>query len=85
MGRTQDRKESAFCGYAKQLGLGMKKFDTALADPEVAGHVQDDRRDGLGLGLGVQGTPTFFFDGKMVATPGSYEAFKTLIDDRLSD
>lgn len=63
----------------------MKKFDTALADPEVAGHVQDDRRDGLGLGLGVQGTPTFFFDGKMVATPGSYEAFKTLIDDRLSD
>lgn len=79
---SQEWKESAFRGYAKQLGLDMGRFDADLADPEVAGRVQDDQRDGLGLG--VQGTPTFLIDGTPIQTPGSYEAFKALIDDRLS-
>ncbi|MEU9191226.1 thioredoxin domain-containing protein [Streptomyces sp. NPDC048484] len=82
-GEASESKQDVFRGYAKQLGLDMKKFDAALADPEVAGRVQDDQRDGLGLG--AQGTPTFFVDGEMVATPGSYEAFKALIEARLSD
>ncbi|QOV33420.1 thioredoxin domain-containing protein [Streptomyces ferrugineus] len=82
-GESQEWKQDVFRGYAKQLGLDMGKFDAALADPEVAGRVQDDQRDGLGLG--VQGTPTFFVDGAKVDTPASYEAFKALIDARLSD
>lgn len=81
-GESQEWKEDVFRGYAKQLGLNMQRFDADLADPEVAGRVQDDQRDGLGLG--VQGTPTFFVDGTQVRTPASYEAFKALIDDRLS-
>ncbi|KFF98254.1 DSBA oxidoreductase [Streptomyces scabiei] len=82
-GESQEWKQDVFRGYAKQLGLDMDKFDTALADPEVAGRVQDDQRDGLGLG--VQGTPTFFLDGEKIPNPGSHEEFKTLIDARLSD
>ncbi|GAA3493771.1 DsbA family protein [Streptomyces albogriseolus] len=82
-GESQEWKESVFRGYAKELGLDMARFDADLADPEVAGRVQDDQRDGLGLG--VQGTPTFFLDGEQIAIPGSYEAFKALIDARLSD
>ncbi|MFD5429082.1 DsbA family protein [Streptomyces sp. NPDC127084] len=31
-----------------------------------------------GLGLGVQGTPTFFIDGRKIQLPQSYEAFKAL-------
>ncbi|MEU0042981.1 DsbA family protein [Streptomyces werraensis] len=81
-GESQEWKEDVFRGYAKQLGLNMQRFDADLADPEVAGRVQDDQRDGVGLG--VQGTPTFFVDGTQISTPGSYEAFKALIDDRLS-
>ncbi|MFE9648338.1 DsbA family protein [Streptomyces sp. NPDC006365] len=82
-GESQEWKESVFRGYAKQLGLDMDRFDADLADPETAGRVQDDQRDGLGLG--VQGTPTLFLGGEAIATPGSYEVFKSLIDDRLSD
>ncbi|MFJ3658723.1 DsbA family protein [Streptomyces nigra] len=82
-GESQDWKESVFRGYAQELGLDMARFDADLADPEVAGRIQDDQRDGLGLG--VQGTPTFFLDGEQIAIPGSYEAFKALIDARLSD
>ncbi|WP_328501071.1 DsbA family protein [Streptomyces sp. NBC_00457] len=81
-GESQDWKQDVFRGYAKELGLNMAEFDAALADPEVAGRVQDDQRDGLGLG--VQGTPTFFVDGSRIQPPGSYEAFKALIEDRLS-
>ncbi len=82
-GESQEWKESVFRGYAKELGLDMQKFDTDLADPETAGRVQDDQRDGLGLG--VQGTPTFFLDGEKITNPGSHKEFKTLIDDKLAD
>ncbi|WP_406121665.1 DsbA family protein [Streptomyces canus] len=82
-GESQDSKESVFRGYAKELALDMDRFDADLADPEVAGRVQDDQRDGLDLG--VQGTPTFFLDGERITNPASYEAFKALIDARLSD
>ncbi|MFJ9380828.1 DsbA family protein [Streptomyces sp. NPDC101455] len=60
----------------------MATFGTALSDRETARRVEDDQRDGLGPG--VQGTPTFFVEGTRISTPGSYEAFKALIDDRLS-
>ncbi|MGX1115753.1 protein-disulfide isomerase [Streptomyces ambofaciens] len=81
-GESQEWKQDVFRGYAKELGLDMARFDAALADPEVAGRVETDQRDGLGLG--VRGTPTFFVDGQMIDTPRSYEQFKALIDDRLS-
>ncbi|MDC0767171.1 DsbA family protein [Streptomyces sp. HD] len=82
-GEAQESKQDVLRVYAKQLGLAMAEFDTALADLEVAERVQDDQRDSLGLG--VQGTPTFFVDGEMIRTPGSYEAFRNLIDARLAD
>lgn len=81
-GESQESEEDVFRGFAKELGLNMNRFDADLADPAVAGRVQDDQRDGLGLG--VQGTPTFFVDGTPIQIPGSYEAFKALIEDRLS-
>jgi protein-disulfide isomerase len=81
-GEPQDWKQSVFRGYAKQLGLDMATFGTALSDRESARRVEDDQRDGLGPG--VQGTPTFLVEGTRISTPGSCEAFKALIDDRLS-
>ncbi|MEU1514949.1 thioredoxin domain-containing protein [Streptomyces sp. NPDC005811] len=81
-GESQESKQDVFRGYAKELGLDMRKFDAALADPDVATRVRNDQSDGLGLG--VQGTPTFFLDGTKIATPTSYEAFKALIHARLS-
>ncbi|MFJ3441673.1 DsbA family protein [Streptomyces sp. NPDC086081] len=74
-------KQDVFRGYAEELGLDMATFDAALADPEVAGRVCDDQRDGLGLG--VRGTPTLLVDGEMIRVPGFYREFKALIEDRL--
>ncbi|MFE7277209.1 DsbA family protein [Streptomyces sp. NPDC057623] len=82
-GEAQESKESVFRGFAKELGLDMARFDADLRDPKVAARIQADQRDGLGLG--VQGTPTFFFDGERITNPNSYKAFKALIDDKLAD
>ncbi|MYU24840.1 thioredoxin domain-containing protein [Streptomyces sp. SID8352] len=81
-GESKEWKEDVFRGYAEQLGLDMERFDRDMADPETAGRIQEDQRDGLGLG--VQGTPTFFLDGRRVANPGSYEEFRALIEEGLA-
>ncbi|MFC7908226.1 DsbA family protein [Streptomyces nigra] len=82
-GEAQESKESVFRGFAKDLGLDMTRFDADLADPNVAARIQADQRDGLALG--VQGTPSFLFDGERITNPSSYKAFKALIDAKLSD
>ncbi|MFC8658987.1 DsbA family protein [Streptomyces parvus] len=82
-GEAQESKESVFRGYAKQLGLDMRKFDTDLAAPATAERVEADQRDGLGLG--VQGTPTFVVGGTKIQNPASYDEFKKLIDGRLAE
>ncbi|MGS2586493.1 DsbA family protein [Streptomyces hebeiensis] len=80
-GEAEESKEALFRGYAEQLGLDIAAFDAALKDPATAARVRADQRDGLGLG--VQGTPTFFLDGERVS-PGSAAEFEALIEDRLA-
>ncbi|MFJ6987200.1 MULTISPECIES: DsbA family protein [unclassified Streptomyces] len=82
-GESREPKADVFRGYAEDLGLDLDRYDADLAAPEVADRVRDDQRDGLGLG--VQGTPTFFVDGARIPTPASYEEFAALIEARLAD
>ncbi|MFD3918737.1 DsbA family protein [Streptomyces sp. NPDC058595] len=81
-GEAKESKAVLFRGYAEELGLDMKKFDSAVDDPGTAERVRTDQRDGLGLG--VQGTPTFVVDGAVIPTPGSYDEFRELIENRLA-
>ncbi|MFI6697510.1 DsbA family protein [Streptomyces sp. NPDC050509] len=80
-GEAEESKETVFRGFAEQLGLDMAEFNAALNDPATAERVRADQRDGLGLG--VQGTPTFFIDGEEV-TPASPQELTALIENRLS-
>ncbi len=63
--------------YAKQIGLNTKEFDHCLDSGEMAGIVQTDRAQCAAAG--VQGTPTFFINGKMLIGAQPYEQFKGLI------
>ncbi|MFE2293010.1 DsbA family protein [Streptomyces sp. NPDC059452] len=81
-GEATESKETLFREYAEELGLDMAAFTKALNDPKTAERVEADQRDGLGLG--VQGTPTFFVDGLRIATPASYEEFRRLIEEGLA-
>ncbi|MEU0695628.1 thioredoxin domain-containing protein [Streptomyces niveus] len=81
-GEARESKAATFRGYAKELGLDMEKFDADVDDPGTAERIAVDQRDGLGLG--VQGTPTFAVDGAVIPTPGSYDEFRDLIESRLA-
>ncbi|MET9608089.1 thioredoxin domain-containing protein [Streptomyces sp. NPDC006512] len=81
-GELQNSQADLFRTYAEQLGLDMDKYDAAVKDPATEERVKADQRDGMGLN--VQGTPTFFLDGERIQTPRTYEAFKALIDERLA-
>jgi len=67
-----------FEGYAKDLGLDIERFKQDVASDSVAANIQADST--AGKDAGVQGTPTFFIDGKHIDTPNSIEAFEALID-----
>ncbi|MEV8115142.1 thioredoxin domain-containing protein [Streptomyces xiamenensis] len=81
-GESRDSHAATFRGFAEDLGLDMAAYDAAVADPATAERIQADIRDGLALG--VQGTPTFFFDDRPLSPPASYEQFVALIEDELS-
>jgi protein-disulfide isomerase len=67
---------------AELLGLDMKKFDADFASPETEKIVRDDLE--LGRTVDVQGTPTFFINGKRVlGTNRSLEGMKSMVDDAL--
>ncbi|HZU14142.1 MAG TPA: DsbA family protein [Chloroflexota bacterium] len=55
--------------YADQLGLDMDKFRRAMHTDEFAGKIRADIESGLESG--VQGTPTFFINGRMYEGPTS--------------
>ena len=66
--------------YAQVLGLDTAKFGAALDSGRFAEKVQRDVSDGERIG--VNGTPTFFINGKR--TPDfSYETLKAALDEAL--
>ncbi|MFD5766368.1 DsbA family protein [Streptomyces sp. NPDC127049] len=81
-GESKESKAALFRTYAEALGLDMARYDTALKAPATLQRIKADQQDGLGLG--VQGTPTFFIDGMRIQLPQSYEEFRAVIDAKLA-
>lgn len=80
-GEQQESKAPLFRQFAQELGLDMDRYDEAVADPATKERVEQDRQDGLALG--VQGTPTFFLDGEPLQLT-SAEDFRAQIDAAVS-
>lgn len=68
--------------YASQIGLDGEKFKADVVSAEASKFVTD-QADG-GIKAGVQGTPTFFMNGKRLTNPATYDEFKKLIDAELA-
>ncbi len=73
---------AGFKTYAKQIGLDQKKFDDCLDSGKMASEVAKDQADGSSYG--VQGTPAFFINGKMISGAQPYSVFKQAIDSELA-
>jgi protein-disulfide isomerase len=68
--------------YARELGLDVNRFQRELDAGTYKKDVDDDQA--LGQSLGVQGTPTFFINGKRVVGALPLHNFKSTIDQELS-
>ncbi|MEU0352762.1 thioredoxin domain-containing protein [Streptomyces sp. NPDC006237] len=80
-GDQQVSHQKTFRGFARELGLDMKKFEADWNDPATAKRVEKDRQDGLALG--VQGTPTFFINGQRPQIQSEAD-FKAAIEAELA-
>lgn len=74
---TAEDRSPVFRGYAEELGLDMAAYDKSVADPATRARVEADVADGVALG--VQGTPTFFLDGRRL-TLNTLEQFRAEVD-----
>ncbi|MSS00404.1 thioredoxin domain-containing protein [Arthrobacter sp. BL-252-APC-1A] len=78
---TSETRAGTFREYAQSLGLDMPAYDAIVADPATMERVNKDKTDGVALN--VQGTPTFFLEGRKIQ-PSSEEEFRQLIETAIS-
>ncbi|MEK9173403.1 MAG: thioredoxin domain-containing protein [Patescibacteria group bacterium] len=74
---SANNAEEIVTGYAKSLGLNIDQFKTDLHSKIVKDKVEADFQSGLRAK--VQGTPTFFVNGKSIQNPLSYDEFRTIL------
>lgn len=74
--------QPALKSHAKDLKLDTKAFETCLDSGQMAGVVGIQNSEAQALGL--QGTPTFFVNGRYVSGNVTYERLKSVIAEELS-
>lgn len=75
--------QSMFEKYALEAGVNIEQWKKDVASPEVMKRVDDSYKEAVSLRL--QGTPSFFLNGKKIESPQGYEPFKKLIDEALKN
>ncbi|MCX8072918.1 MAG: thioredoxin domain-containing protein [Candidatus Binatia bacterium] len=80
--KAQDLSEPSLKGLAKEIGLDEGKFAECLKTKPHSAAIDRDLEEGTAAG--VNGTPAFFINGRMLSGAQPFEAFKQLIDEELS-
>ncbi len=70
-----------FVSYAEKLGLDIAQYKKDASSEEVENRVLRDKDSGVKAG--VNGTPSYFLNGKKIQNPRGYDEFKALIDAEL--
>lgn len=76
---TSTTARDIFLQDAAKLGLDIPEFQKDFNNPATEKFVKDQANAALDLGL--QGTPTFFLNGKIIALPATYADFKTVLQN----
>jgi protein-disulfide isomerase len=69
--------------YANQIKLDHDKFDACLTSGKFKEAYKTSQDEGTRVG--VQSTPTFFINGRLIVGAASYEAFAHVIDEELAN
>ena len=76
--QSDTNARTTFDGYAAQLDLNKAQFDSDINATTTMAKIQSDQAEGQSLGIDY--TPTFFLNGKVIVNPQGYDAFKAVID-----
>ena len=68
--------------YAKEASLNLFNFEQCLTSGKYKGAVQKDVDEGTRLG--VNGTPSFFIDGRFLSGAQPLETFVSMVNDELA-
>ena len=68
--------------YASQLGMNLPEFNKCLDSGKFKAVVQRDENEGERLG--VQGTPAFFINGRLLSGAQPESEFSRMIDEELN-
>ena len=68
--------------HATALGLDSTKFNACVDSHKYATAVEADIR--MGNDAGVNGTPAFFINGRMISGAQPFDVFKKIIDEELA-
>lgn len=79
--RDHVTREDIF-GYARQLDLDMKRFETSLSDRALIARMEADYNEAIDRG--VRATPTFFINGRKVEGAVPYPLFKREVESSLA-
>ena len=69
-------------GYAEAIGLDVERFADDLEAGTYGPRVREDFRSGVRSG--VNGTPTFFVNGRLLSGAQPLDEFKSLVDAELT-
>lgn len=78
---NQARTREAWISFADELGLDTESFTACLDDTSKQDEITLDFVDGQGLG--IQGTPAFYINGKHVSGAQPFATFAIIIDEEL--
>jgi protein-disulfide isomerase len=68
--------------YAEELGVNVQKLRSALDTNKYGDQIDADLK--AGQGLGVQGTPATFINGRKIGGAYPYETFKKIVEQELA-
>lgn len=78
-----DKPEDIFLKYAQELKLDIKKLQKDTVSETVKARIENHIMSGTAANINA--TPTFFLNGKKIASPQSLEAFEQLIKESRSN
>ncbi|MCL5782217.1 MAG: DsbA family protein [Patescibacteria group bacterium] len=67
-----------FIGYAGKIGLNVEQFKQDISSSTLKARVQANADEAVKIGVNY--TPSFFVNGKIINNPQSYEEFKAIIE-----
>ena len=81
--RSPKLERASLIGYAKELGLDVKKFTDSIDSQKFKKEIDADLK--MAMDMDLYNTPTFYINGRQVVGERSFEYLKKIIDEELKN